>query len=185
MRARLPTDQPNVERRGVHQNDLIYCGRSFTKSRTAGETGKCGCCCNVGGFGGCTCLRLYARHPVENEDRPVQHSGASLHLKPKIHVPWRVDDVDPSPAPLHRDGSALNGDPALPLLWHEVGHRVPRIYGALLVSVLAFGDGVGFVVRWGRQTCGGVSNSSSGGVYLGSLEKSNKVHTHEQTWVCT
>ena len=47
-------------------------------------------------------LRLDAGDRIEDGDRAVEHAQAALDLDREVHVPGRVDDVDPVAAPLGR-----------------------------------------------------------------------------------
>ena len=47
-------------------------------------------------------LRLHAGDAVEHGDRAVEHAQAPLDLDGKVHVPGRIDNVDPMVAPRSR-----------------------------------------------------------------------------------
>ena len=91
-------------------------------------------------------LGLHARDAVEHDDRAVQDAQRSLHLDGEVHVPGRIDDVDPMVAPERRRRSGGDGDPALLLLRHPVHRRRALMHLADLVDLLgveedALGDG--------------------------------------------
>ena len=71
-------------------------------------------------------LRLHAADGTEEGNGPVEDAQAALHFGSEVHVPRRVDDVDPMVAPVGRRGSRGDGDPALLLLDHPV-HRRPAV----------------------------------------------------------
>src|SRR4051794_14099368 len=68
-------------------------------------------------------LRLDAGDRVEQRDRAVEYSQRALDLDGEVHVPRRVDDVDPVIAPLTGRRGGGDGDPALLLLLHPVHRR--------------------------------------------------------------
>jgi hypothetical protein len=79
-------------------------------------------------------LRLDAGHGVEDGDRAVEHAQAPLHLDRKVHVPGRIDNVDPMVAPLRGRRRRRDRDPALLLLRHPVHRRGALVDLAHLVG---------------------------------------------------
>ena len=79
-------------------------------------------------------LRLDAGHGVEDGDRAVEHAQAPLDLHGKVHVPGRIDNVDPVVPPLGRRGRRGDGDAALLLLRHPVHRRGALVHLAHLVG---------------------------------------------------
>src|SRR6266704_1453654 len=71
-------------------------------------------------------LRLYTGNRVENGHCAIEHTQRSLHLHGEIHMPRRINDIDPVrlaeafPAGRRRRGG--NGNAAFALLFHPV-HR--------------------------------------------------------------
>ena len=68
-------------------------------------------------------LRLDAGDGVKDDDAPVEDAQRTLHLGGKVDVAGRVDQVDLVAVPFAGDGGGLDGDAALALLRHIVGHR--------------------------------------------------------------
>ncbi len=79
-------------------------------------------------------LRLDACDGVEDGDRAVEDAQAALDLDGKVHVPGRIDDVDPMVAPLRRRRRRRDGDAALLLLRHPVHRRGALVHLAHLVG---------------------------------------------------
>ena len=67
-------------------------------------------------------LRLHAGDRVEHRNRAVEDAKAALDLHRKVHVPGRIDNVDPVVAPERRRRGRGDRDAALLLLRHPV-HR--------------------------------------------------------------
>ena len=65
-------------------------------------------------------LRLDPGDGVEDGDRPVEDAQRALHLDGEVHVPRRIDDVDPVVAPEAGRGGGCDGDTAFLLLLHPV-----------------------------------------------------------------
>ena len=63
------------------------------------------------------------RNGVKDDDAPVEDAQRTLHLGGKVDVAGRVDQVDLVAVPFAGDGGGLDGDAALALLRHIVGHR--------------------------------------------------------------
>ena len=95
------------------------------------------------GFG----LRLHAGDAAEHGDRAVEHAHGALDFGREIHVARRVDDVDPVRhaeerlvgavvllRPVAGRGRGGDGDAALALLLHPVGHGVAVVHVAHLVD---------------------------------------------------
>ena len=68
-------------------------------------------------------LGLDAGDRVEDCDRTVEHAQGALDLDRKVHVPGRIDNVDPMVAPLCGRRGRRDRDPALLLLRHPVHRR--------------------------------------------------------------
>ena len=79
-------------------------------------------------------LRLDAGDRVEDGDRAVEDAEAPLDLDRKVHVPGRIDDVDPMVAPERRRRSRRDRDAALLLLGHPVHRRGALVHLAHLVG---------------------------------------------------
>ena len=79
-------------------------------------------------------LRLDAGDGVEDGDGAVEHAQAPLHLDRKVHVPGRIDNVDPMVAPLRGRRRRGDRDPALLLLRHPVHRRGALVDLAHLVG---------------------------------------------------
>ena len=79
-------------------------------------------------------LRLDARDRVEDGDRAVEDAQAPLDLDRKVHVPGRIDNVDPEVAPERRRRGRRDRDAALLLLRHPVHRRGALVDLAHLVG---------------------------------------------------
>ena len=79
-------------------------------------------------------LRLDARDAVEDGDRAVEHAQAPLDLHGKVHVPGRIDNVDPMVAPHRRRRGRRDRDAALLLLRHPVHRRRALVHLTHLVG---------------------------------------------------
>ena len=79
-------------------------------------------------------LRLDAGDRVEDGNRAVEDAEAPLHLDGKVHVPGRIDDVDPMIAPLRGRRRRRDRDAALLLLRHPVHRRGALVHLAHLVG---------------------------------------------------
>ena len=79
-------------------------------------------------------LRLHAGDRVEDGDRAVEDAERPLHLDGKVHVPGRIDNVDPMVAPLRRRRRRRDRDAALLLLRHPVHRRGALVHLAQLVG---------------------------------------------------
>jgi hypothetical protein len=79
-------------------------------------------------------LRLHACDGVEDGDRAVEDAQAALDLDRKVHVPGRIDDVDPIVPPERRRGGRRDGDAPLLLLGHPVHCRGALVHLAHLVG---------------------------------------------------
>ena len=79
-------------------------------------------------------LRLHAGDGVEDGDRAVEDAEAPLDLDGKVHVPGRIDNVDPMIAPLRGRRGRRDGDAALLLLRHPVHRRGALVHLAHLVG---------------------------------------------------
>ncbi len=84
-------------------------------------------------------LRLDPGHRVEHGDRAVQHAQRTFHLVGEVHVPGRVDQIEPMTGPVTADGGREDGDPTVALLWIEVGD------GRTVVNLALFVGGAGDV----------------------------------------
>ena len=79
-------------------------------------------------------LRLDAGDRVEHGDRAVEDAEAALHLDREVHVPGRIDDVDPMVAPERGRRGRRDRDAALLLLRHPVHRRGALVDLAHLVG---------------------------------------------------
>ena len=79
-------------------------------------------------------LRLHAGDRVEDGDRAVEDAEAALDLDRKVHVPGRIDDVDPMVTPERRRRGRRDRDAALLLLRHPVHRRGALVHLAHLVG---------------------------------------------------
>ena len=79
-------------------------------------------------------LRLHAGDGVEDGNRAVEHAQGALDLDRKVHVPGRIDNVDPMVAPLGRRRRRRDRDAALLLLRHPVHRRRALVHLAELVG---------------------------------------------------
>ena len=79
-------------------------------------------------------LRLDACDRVEDGDGAVENAKASLDLHGKVHVPGRIDNVDPIVAPLCGRRRRRDGDPPLLLLGHPVHRRGALVHLTHLVG---------------------------------------------------
>ena len=79
-------------------------------------------------------LRLHACDRVEDGDGAVEDAEAPLDLDGKVHVPGRIDNVDPMVAPLRGRCRRRDGDAALLLLRHPVHRRGALVHLAHLVG---------------------------------------------------
>ncbi len=79
-------------------------------------------------------LGLHARDRVEDGDGAVEDAQAALDLDRKVHVPGRIDDVDPIVAPERRRRGRRDRDAALLLLGHPVHRRGALVHLAHLVG---------------------------------------------------
>ncbi len=79
-------------------------------------------------------LRLDAGDRVEDGDSAIEDAQAPLDLDGKVHVPGRIDNVDPVVAPLRGGCGRRDGDAALLLLRHPVHRRGTLVHLAHLVG---------------------------------------------------
>ena len=79
-------------------------------------------------------LRLHACHRVEDGNGAVEHAQGALDLDREVHVPGRIDNVDPMVAPLGRRRRRRDRDAALLLLRHPVHRRGALVHLAQLVG---------------------------------------------------
>ena len=79
-------------------------------------------------------LRLHAGDRVEDGDRAVEDAEAALDLDRKVHVPGRIDDVDPMVTPDRRRRGGRDRDAPLLLLGHPVHRRGALVHLAHLVG---------------------------------------------------
>ena len=78
-------------------------------------------------------LRLDAGNRIEDGNGAVEHAQAPLDLHRKVHVPGRIDNVDPEVAPEGRRRRRGDRDAALLLLRHPVHRRGALVHLAHLV----------------------------------------------------
>ena len=67
-------------------------------------------------------LRLDALDPVEDHDRAVENAQGAFDLGREIHVPRRVDQIDPMVPPGEGRRGRRDRDPAVALVFAEVHH---------------------------------------------------------------
>ena len=79
-------------------------------------------------------LRLDAGDRVEDGDGAVEDAQAALDLDRKVHVPGRINNVDPMVAPERRRRGRRDRDAALLLLRHPVHRRRALVHLAHLVG---------------------------------------------------
>ena len=96
----------------------------------------------------CFRLRLDAGHTIENRDSAIEYAQRALHLRRKIDVSRRVNNVDPlldafknfvnalflALRPTARRRGRSNRDPAFAFLLHPVGNRRAFVHFAHLVD---------------------------------------------------
>src|SRR4030067_996346 len=79
-------------------------------------------------------LGLPPAHGAEHRDAAVENAEGTLHLDGEVHVPRRVDDVDPVFPPEAGGGRGGDRDPPFLLLLHPVHGRGPLVHFPHLVG---------------------------------------------------
>ena len=86
-------------------------------------------------------LRLHSGHGIDDQDRPVQHGHAPIHLDAEIHMTRCIDQMDGDvvalvvvipdqvvvPTPIEGDGCRLNGDSSFAFGGQIIRDGVSRI----------------------------------------------------------